>query len=44
MPICALHQSYILQLMDRGAASAVQADSDVTGDAFLLIHAAELDS
>ena len=42
MPLCPLHQSYIFQLMDRGASSA-EVNADALGDGWLLIPAGGLD-
>jgi hypothetical protein len=48
MPLCQLHQSYVLQLMDGGAgadnaASAADAASAVTSDGWSLISVGDLE-
>ena len=41
MPLCLLHQSFVLQLMDRGTNSAAEDGPAITSDGWSLIHAGE---
>jgi hypothetical protein len=41
IPLCALHQSYVLELMDRGLDQATENDSAVTNDIWSLMSVGE---
>ena len=41
MPLCRLHESFVLQLMDRGANCAADDGPAITSDGWSLIHAGE---
>ena len=41
MPLCLLHESFVLQLMDRGTNSAADDGPAITSDGWSLIHAGD---
>jgi hypothetical protein len=44
MPLCLLHRSYVLQLMDRGTYRTADDGPAFTSDGWQLIHAGDLDN
>jgi hypothetical protein len=43
MPLCLLHRSYVLQLMDRGTHRTADDGPAFTSDGWQLIHAGDVD-
>ena len=43
MPLCLLHQSYVLQLMDRGTYRTFEDGPAITSDGWQLIRSADLE-
>ncbi len=43
MPLCLLHRSYVLQLMDRGTYRTAEDGPAISSDGWQLIHSGELE-